>query len=235
MPTLSAKQVSFTLALAALALLFAFQETVSAARLAGGARPVSTTSAEPVQEGAVLQKAADADGTPAPAPKKKAPAKKKTAQKPTPKKAAASPAWKTVSNDTADNGAGKAPPAKPGPANGKLGKHVTIDFDNVDILAFIKFMSELTGKNFVVDETVKGKVSVFSPQKISTEEAYKVFESVLEIHGLTTVPAGDVIKIVPSQQAKEKSVATRLRAEGIGPNDRVITQIVPLRYASPTT
>jgi len=233
MPTLSVKQVSFTAALAALALLFAFQGTVSAARLAGGAQPVSTTSAEPVKEGAVLQKAADADDTPAPAPKKKAPAKKKTAQKPTPKKAAASPAWRTVSSDTVDNGAGKASPAKPGPSNGKLGKQVTIDFDNVDILAFIKFMSELTGKNFVVDESVKGKVSVFSPQKISTEEAYKVFESVLEIHGLTTVPSGDVIKIVPSQQAKEKSVATRLRAEGIGPNDRVVTHIVPLSHASP--
>ncbi|NPV03921.1 MAG: type II secretion system secretin GspD [Syntrophaceae bacterium] len=232
MATLSAKQVSLTAALAALALLLAFQGTVSAARLAGSAQPVSTTSTEPVKEGAALQKASDADDAPAPAPKRKAPARK-TAYKAPPKRAAASPAWKTVSDDTADNGAGKSSPGKPGPANGKLGKHVTIDFDNVDILAFIKFMSELTGKNFVVDETVKGKVSVFSPQKISTEEAYRVFESVLEIHGLTTVPAGDVIKIVPSQQAKEKSVATRLRAEGIGPNDRVVTQIVPLSYASP--
>jgi len=232
MPTLSAKPLSLAAALA-LALLFAFQGTLSAARLAGSAQPVSTTSAEPVKEGAVLQKAAEADDTPAPAPKKKTPAVKKTARKAPPKKTAAAPAFKTVSNDTADNGAGKAPPAKPGPANGKLGNHVTIDFDNVDILAFIKFMSELTGKNFVVDESVKGKVSVFSPQKISTEEAYRVFESVLEIHGLTTVPSGDVIKIVPSQQAREKSVATRLRAEGIGPNDRVVTQIVPLSHASP--
>ncbi len=110
-----------------------------------------------------------------------------------------------------------APPGKPGSANGKLGKYVTIDFDNVDILAFIKFISELTGKNFVVDDAVKGKVSVFSPRKISSEEAYRVFESVLEIHGLTTVPSGDVIKIVPSQQAREKSIETRLRAEGMRP------------------
>ena len=74
---------------------------------------------------------------------------------------------------------------------------------------------------------------MFSPRKISSDEAYKVFESVLEIHGLTTVPSGDVIKIVPSQQAREKSIETRLRAEGLGPNDRVVTQIVPLKHASP--
>ncbi len=131
------------------------------------------------------------------------------------------------------NPATAAAAGKTGSAREKLGKYVTIDFDNVDILAFIKFISELTGKNFVVDEAVKGKVSVFSPRKISSDEAYKVFESVLEIHGLTTVPSGDVIKIVPSQQAREKNIETRLRAEAMGPNDRVVTQIVPLKNANP--
>ncbi len=215
-------------------LLFAFQGAVSAARLAGNAQPVSTTSTEPVKEGTALQKAADEEETPATATKKQAPVKKKVAKKAPPKKAA--PARQLAAkDDNEDSGipSAKAAHGKPGSANGKLGKYVTIDFDNVDILAFIKFISELTGKNFVVDETVKGKVSVFSPRKISSDEAYRVFESVLEIHGLTTVPSGDVIKIVPSQQAREKSIETRLRAEGLGPNDRVVTQIIPLKHASP--
>ena len=234
MPTLSGKQIPITTALAVFVLLFAFQGAVSAARLAGNAQPVSTTSTEPVKEGTALQKAADEEETPATATKKQAPVKKKVAKKAPPKKAA--PARQLAAKDDdedSDIPAAKAAPGKPGSANGKLGKYVTIDFDNVDILAFIKFISELTGKNFVVDEAVKGKVSVFSPRKISSEEAYRVFESVLEIHGLTTVPSGDVIKIVPSQQAREKSIETRLRAEGLGPNDRVVTQILPLKHASP--
>ena len=33
-------------------------------------------------------------------------------------------------------------------------QYVTIDFDNVDIQVFIKFISELTGKNFIFDETL---------------------------------------------------------------------------------
>ena len=232
MPTLSGKQITITTALAVFVLLFAFQGAVSAARLAGNAQPVSTTSKEPVNEGAALQKAADEEETPATATKKQAPVKKKVAKKAPPKKAA--PARQLAARDDDEDGGAPAAKAAPGkPGNGKLGKYVTIDFDNVDILAFIKFISELTGKNFVVDEAVKGKVSVFSPRKISSDEAYRVFESVLEIHGLTTVPSGDVIKIVPSQQAREKSIETRLRAEGIGPNDRVVTQIVPLKHASP--
>ncbi|NVL90270.1 MAG: type II secretion system secretin GspD [Desulfobacterales bacterium] len=112
-------------------------------------------------------------------------------------------------------------------------RYVTIDFDNVDIALFIKFISELTGKNFVVDKAVKGRVTIISPTKISAEEAYKVFESVLEVYGYTTVPAGRVTKIVPAVQARSKNIETRLREEAIDPEDKVITQLIPLEYADP--
>ncbi len=110
---------------------------------------------------------------------------------------------------------------------------VTIDFDNVDIAIFVKFISELTGKNFVIDKAVRGKVTIISPTKISVKEAYRVFESVLEVHGYTTVPAGSVTKIVPAVAARSKAIETRLRAEGISPEDKVVTQLIPLRYADP--
>jgi len=112
-------------------------------------------------------------------------------------------------------------------------RYVTIDFDNVDITLFIKFISELTGKNFVVDKAVKGKVTIISPTKITVEEAYRVFESVLEVHGYTTVPAGKIIKIVPAVAARGKDIETRLREEALTPEDKVVTQLVPLRYADP--
>jgi general secretion pathway protein D len=112
-------------------------------------------------------------------------------------------------------------------------RYVTIDFDNVDMVLFIKFISELTGKNFVVDKGVKGKVSIISPTKISVEEAYKVFESVLEVHGFATVPAGNIIKVVPAVHARSKNIETRLRQEAIAPEDKVVTQLIPLAYANP--
>jgi len=110
---------------------------------------------------------------------------------------------------------------------------VSIDFNNVDINVFIKFMSELTGTNFVVDQRVKGKVTIISPSKISLDEAYKVFESVLEVHGYTTVKAGEVVKIIPSPDARSKSIETKLREEAAAPEDKVVTQLIPLRYADP--
>jgi len=110
---------------------------------------------------------------------------------------------------------------------------VSIDFNDVDINVFIKFMSELTGTNFVVDQRVKGKVTIISPSKISLNEAYKVFESVLEVHGYTTVQSGEIVKIVPSPDARSKSIETRLREEAANPEDNVVTQLVPLKYADP--
>ncbi|HEB49131.1 MAG TPA: type II secretion system protein GspD [Desulfobulbus sp.] len=113
------------------------------------------------------------------------------------------------------------------------GRYVIIDFNDVDINLFIKYISELTGKNFVVDRAVKGKVTIISPTRISEKDAYRVFESVLEVHGFTTVPAGSIIKIVPAVQARSKSIATILRGEETYPEDKVVTQIIPLAHSNP--
>ncbi len=113
-------------------------------------------------------------------------------------------------------------------------RFISIDFNNVDINVFIKFISELTSKNFVVDQRVRGKVTIISPSKISVKEAYKVFESVLEVHGYTTIKAGEVTKIVPSPDARSKNIETRLKEEAASPEDRVVTQLIPLKFANPS-
>ena len=121
------------------------------------------------------------------------------------------------------------------PANQKTSneRYITIDFDNVEINLLIKYISELTGKNFIVDPAVRGNVTIISPTKISENDAYLVFESVLEIHGFTTVPSGAVIKIVPSAEARSRSIDTIQAGDVTQPEDRVVTQLVPLKYTTP--
>ncbi|MCK5099618.1 MAG: type II secretion system protein GspD, partial [Desulfobacteraceae bacterium] len=119
---------------------------------------------------------------------------------------------------------------QPGPDS----KFVSIDFNNVDINVFIKFISKLTGKNFVVDNRVKGKVTIISPTKISVKNAYKVFESVLEINGFSTVESGKIIKVVPALKAKADNLDTKIATEPGKPGtleDKIVTRIVPLEYA----
>ncbi len=133
-------------------------------------------------------------------------------------------------------GFGQSPanPNTPATAAQKSGqRYVSIDFNNVDISVFVKFMSELTGMNFVIDQRVRGKVTIISPSKISVEEAYQVFESVLEVHGFSSVESGGVVKIIPTTDARTKSIETRIREESGNIDDKVITQLIPLKYANP--
>ncbi len=124
---------------------------------------------------------------------------------------------------------------EPPDQNGSDSQLVSIDFNDVDINVFIKFISKLTGKNFVVDNRVRGKVTIISPTKMSVEAAYRVFESVLEINGFATVTSGSVIKIIPMPNAKGDNIDTSVVTEGVlreDPEDRIVTRIIPLNYAS---
>ncbi len=129
--------------------------------------------------------------------------------------------------------ASTAAAAGTGVEQGKSKRFITIDFDNVDIQLFIKYISELTGKNFVVEKSVQGNVTIISPTKISEEEAYRVFESVLEVHGFTTVVAGPVIKILPTVKARSQNIETLQMGFSDNPEDRIVTQLVPLKHTTP--
>ena len=109
-------------------------------------------------------------------------------------------------------------------------KGVVLNFNEVDISTMVKFISDLTGKNFILDERVKGKISVYSPSKLSTEEAYNVFTSVLELKGFTVVQSGRVAKIVPSSSARQSGF--RLLPEGAQApvNESYVAQVIKLEY-----
>ncbi len=117
-------------------------------------------------------------------------------------------------------------PGKKGPAT------YQIDGEDQDIRQLARIISNITGQNFILDERVKGRVTIISPRPVTAEEAYKVFESILEVNGFTIVPSGNVNKIVPSAEARHKNVTTLFKPEYRGEGeDRVVTQIVPLQYA----
>jgi general secretion pathway protein D len=110
---------------------------------------------------------------------------------------------------------------------------VSLDFDNVDLKVFIKYVSEITGRNFVVDDKVRGRITLISPTKIRVDELENVLESLLELNGFTAVPSGTVTKIVPLREVKQRGVETDVGRdpEEITPIDRMVTHLVPLRYA----
>jgi len=111
---------------------------------------------------------------------------------------------------------------------------VSMDFDNVDVRIVIKYISDLTGKNFIVDNDVRGTVTVISPTKIPLDEAYKVFESILDVRGFSAVPAGKVIKVSTKRQGTQRNIKTQVgdSLEQIVPDDTLVTQLIPLEFAA---
>lgn len=114
-----------------------------------------------------------------------------------------------------------------------LAKGVVLNFTDVDIATMVKFISDLTGKNFVMDDRVKGKISIFSPTKLSNEDAYNVFTSVLELKGFTVVPAGKVMKIVPTAAAKQSGMRVLVDGERSVVNDTYQARVLPLQHIAP--
>lgn len=82
-----------------------------------------------------------------------------------------------------------------------------INLRDVDMPTLIETVSRITGKNFVVDPRVKGKVTVITNSDMDADELYETFLSILQVHGFSAVPSGaNLIKVVPSNQAKQQPV-----------------------------
>jgi len=112
------------------------------------------------------------------------------------------------------------------------GKGVVLNFNEVDISTMVKFISDLTGKNFILDERVKGKISVYSPSKLTNEEAYNVFVSVLELKGFTVVQSGKVAKIVPSGSARQSGFKILPQGDSLPINESYVAQVTKLENIS---
>ncbi len=108
---------------------------------------------------------------------------------------------------------------------------VNLDFDNAELSEVIDLIARLTNKNFIYDDRVRGRVTIISPSKVSIEQAYAVFESVLQVKGFTTVESpGGAVKVIPIREAKETSVETVRSGEAPPDRDRFVTRLIPLRY-----
>ena len=111
---------------------------------------------------------------------------------------------------------------------------IQLNFRDVEILTVINLMSELTGKNFLIDGNVRGKVTLIAPQPVTIDEAYEVFLSILEIQGFTVVQQGPVIKVIPAADIKDNPIPTTIDLDGALPpaaGDAFVTQLVPLQFA----
>ena len=104
------------------------------------------------------------------------------------------------------------------------GDHL-ITMQQADIRAFINDVSMVTGKTFIVDPRVQGKVTISSEQSLSKGEVFEVFKDVMRVHGYTLVrTATGEYRVTLIQGAAQDAPFT----EGNGFNGRFATTVIKL-------
>ncbi len=103
----------------------------------------------------------------------------------------------------------------------------TLNVRDADIRAFIADAAKVTGRTFVIDSRVNGKVTVVTDRPLSRSEYFEVFLSTLRSNGLVAVPTGNgVLRIQPIENAAQQP--SRVGSAGANRNS-FVTEIVRLR------
>jgi len=104
------------------------------------------------------------------------------------------------------------------------------NMEGVQIRTMISTVSQVTGKNFIIDPNVKGKVTVVSNKSMSADEIYQIFLSLLDVHGYSVVPTieANTYKIVKSISAKSKAVPNDLNNRFKG--DQLVTRVLKIKH-----
>ncbi|MGJ8670725.1 MAG: type II secretion system secretin GspD [Oceanococcus sp.] len=103
----------------------------------------------------------------------------------------------------------------------------TLNLKDADIGTLIATVGEITGRNFIIDPRVKGKVTVLSTTPMAPDELYGVFLAVLQVHGFAAVPAGSVTKIVPEVGAKQDG-GSHFDFFGMA-DDEIVTRVMEIQ------
>lgn len=117
------------------------------------------------------------------------------------------------------------PPLRPG--------QMLFNFQDADIQAVVKTVSQISGRNFLLDPRVKGKITIISAKPVSANAAYQIFLSALKAQGFAAVEGpGGIVKILPEAEAKQNAPVSSAAQPGGG--DRLITQVVVVQHGSAT-
>lgn len=103
------------------------------------------------------------------------------------------------------------------------------DLPDKDLKDVVTLISKWTGKNFILDSKVRGKITILGPSQVSLQEAYQAFLTALDANGLTTVQSGKFIRIIESAEARRAPVQT-YAGEYAPKDDQYITRIFQLKY-----
>jgi general secretion pathway protein D len=107
----------------------------------------------------------------------------------------------------------------------------TVNFKDAELEELVRFVAQATDKTIVVDPKTKGRVQVISSQPLNREQLYDLFLSILDVNGFAAVESGNVIRIIPSRDARSAG-APVVSGKGQRENAEVVTEVIQLENVS---
>jgi len=116
--------------------------------------------------------------------------------------------------------------------NNKEAARVTLNFQDVEIATVVASVAKITGRTFVIDPRVKGKVTIIAARDVPEKAVYPIFLAILQVHDFAAVEDGEVIKIIPVEQAKHDGWSLLLADESETPADSIVTALIALQHVA---
>lgn len=152
-----------------------------------------------------------------------------TAQEPTTRPAA------TGGPSTAEAPATQPRPAS-GPATRPAEKGLLMNFKNASLQAVLEYLSEAAGLVILNGVDAEGRVTIMSRNRLDTDEAVALLDTILKEKGYTAIRIGRLLKIVTLAQAAKENLPVRSGSDPseVPLSDRLVTQVIPIRYVDAT-
>src|SRR5215213_6237677 len=116
-------------------------------------------------------------------------------------------------------------------AQQQVGQRITPNFKDSDITSIAEAVSNVTGKNFIIDPRVRAQVTMLSSTAMSPDAFYQAFLSILQVHGFVAVPSGNIVKILPDANARQMP-SNDLPDRVSSTSDELVTQVIAVKSVS---
>ena len=111
-------------------------------------------------------------------------------------------------------------------------KTVLMSFDKRELTEVIQFVSQFTGRNFILPERVSGKITILSNAPIPADQVWSVFLAALDANNWAVYPAGSYWKLTEKKQAPRAGIPTLLdRLDAPPQTEQMVTKLYKLQFA----
>ncbi len=106
--------------------------------------------------------------------------------------------------------------------------HFVPEFRDIEVRDFLKTMARIIKRNILIDDTVKGKITIVSYKPIPVKEALNFLKQVLEVRGYAVVEESNLIKVLTMEAASSVDVPRERDADMVEESAGVVSKVVRL-------